>query len=841
MMRTFTLQAHRWLGITIGFVLAVMGVTGSMLSFEEEIVATLSPCKAYVVIGNSLLPVDELMQRVRAQRPGAVIEQLRLSSEPARAIELRLQTKDQDLGRDRGVMYVDPYTGEILGASAASDFFAFVEDLHRFMAISPMPGEKSSFIGRQITGISALVLVFFSLSGLYLGWPRRPSDWRSWFVIDLRRTGRNLYHQIHVIVGGWVLLCYLLVALTGLVWSYDWYRTAVMVVLGTETQDLKSETDQDKGSPSDHSPNDAKSGGRGEERRRRRVDFEPSMPTVSLDLVWRNFRRQVPEDFGDAAISMPRGNGPIRVERVVRGGFRDGVLDRYFFDTTTGALLRQDLAADRSIGRTFISSILAFHSGSFFGLAGRLLVMASSLAMPIFLATGLLLFTTRREKERATRKAQSGFHIAERPEMTGSDCLVVHASQTGGAIRLANVTAAAFAAAQQSAKVIPMSQLCDADLRSARTALLIISTHGDGSPPDSARSFAKHIMSKPGHYEHLEYAVLALGDREYPDFCRFGREVDEWLSASDARRRFERVEMDGDDVNAERRWGQELALLGANVDPHALRAPSFEPWRLAGRRHLNPGGPGGPLYHLRLVPGSGTLPKWSAGDIAEIRPRRFSELHFFRAAPIELMRSLKPTPSRSYTIASMQKDGALELLVRQVVKPLEMGVGSGWLTWYAPIGAEIDLRIRENPSFHRPVGNRPLLLIGNGTGLAGLRAHLKESELTGTRGHWLLFGERGPNFDPALQEELDMWVKSGILARFDFAWSRNGEQSSYVQHLIERMHSEINAYISAGAAIMVCGSLNGMALEVDITLRAMLGDEIVESLALEGRYRKDVY
>ena len=70
------------------------------------------------------------------------------------------------------------------------------------------------------------------------------------------------------------------------------------------------------------------------------------------------------------------------------------------------------------------------------------------------------------------------------------------------------------------------------------------------------------------------------------------------------------------------------------------------------------------------------------------------------------------------------------------------GIGSGWLTHHALLNDEIALRIRTNASFHLPAGSPPLLLIANGTGIAGLRALLKERIGAGQRRNWLVFGER---------------------------------------------------------------------------------------------------
>ena len=75
----------------------------------------------------------------------------------------------------------------------------------------------------------------------------------------------------------------------------------------------------------------------------------------------------------------------------------------------------------------------------------------------------------------------------------------------------------------------------------------------------------------------------------------------------------------------------------------------------------------------------------------------------------------------------------------------------------------------------------------------------------------------------------------------DLAFSRDSVQRVYVQEKLRQAASELREWVADGAAIYVCGSLSGMAPGVDAALREILGDEGVEQLLLERRYRRDVY
>ena len=457
--------------------------------------------------------------------------------------------------------------------------------------------------------------------------------------------------------------------------------------------------------------------------------------------------------------------------------------------------------------------------------------------------------------------------------------LVVHASQTGFAVELAGHTADALRAAGAEAALHPLSSI-DAELLSrSERALFVVSTTGEGDPPDPALGFVRDTMGRDAALPGLRYAVLALGDREYGHFCAFGHRLAQWLHHRGATPLFDVIEVDNGDPGALRHWQHHLALAAGARDMPDWVQPRYERWTLAARVPLNPGSLGGPAYLLSLQPPAGTAPQWSAGDIAEIGPRNAlaavdavlaargldgDATVDFLARPVPLREALaqarleslapsrdpqvvadalQPLPHREYSIASLPGDGRLELLVRQATRDDGTpGLGSGWLCLDAGIGAGIDLRIRANPGFHPPRDARPLLLVGNGTGIAGLRALLKAREAAGHGGrNWLLFGERQRAHDAFFIDDVERWRRDGLLARADLVFSRDGGAHRYVQDALRAAAPALREWIGAGADVCVCGSLEGMAPGVDAVLREALGDDVVDALREDGRYRRDVY
>ncbi len=461
-----------------------------------------------------------------------------------------------------------------------------------------------------------------------------------------------------------------------------------------------------------------------------------------------------------------------------------------------------------------------------------------------------------------------------------SSVLVVYASQTGFAQQLAERSAENLRSTGLAVKLRAIGEVDSAMLAGAGRALFVASTTGEGDPPDQALAFVRGAMAKPAELKDLRYAVLALGDREYEHFCGFGHQLDRWLRQHGAQALFDIVEVDNADESALRHWQHHLGQLGGVTDLPDWTQPRYERWKLLERRELNPGSVGGGAFHLAIAPPAGANPAWVAGDIAEIGPQHSSQAVaalldqaglaadtrvVVDGGPMtlaELMArshlpgideikgkdaqtiadDLKPLPHREYSIASLPADGSLQILLRRLLRPDgKPGIGSGWLCDYAPVGGEIALRFRSNPNFHAPDPAKPMILIGNGTGIAGLRAHLKQRIAAGSRRNWLLFGERNSSRDFFYGDEILEWRNQGRIERLDLAFSRDQAESVYVQHKLLAAAGSLREWAGAGTSIFVCGSLAGMAPGVDSVLRQVLGDAAVESMLSEGRYRRDVY
>jgi sulfite reductase (NADPH) flavoprotein alpha-component len=460
---------------------------------------------------------------------------------------------------------------------------------------------------------------------------------------------------------------------------------------------------------------------------------------------------------------------------------------------------------------------------------------------------------------------------------TEAPVLVAFASQTGVASALALRSAQHLRDAGLAVRLEPLGRLGPDDLLAAGRALFLVSTCGEGDAPDEAFGFVRRMSLAAPRLEKVDFAVLALGDRKYSNFCAFGRRLESWLLEHGARPLAERIDVDGHDLAALGRWESLLpGLVGASsaaptpssrtaalgspspgsppgapaTSPFAspLESPfesalapgAFTPWRIALRETMNPKSAGEPVLRLRLVatahPGQGggaesIISSWQAGDLAQIE------------VPTGGLPAL-----REYSIASIPQEGAIELFVRlQRAPDGELGLASRWLSGGClqqslEVGQSVPLRLRANPHFRLAAAPaEPLILIGAGSGLAGLRALVKAREQAGARRNWLVFGERSRAHDFLCREEIERWLAHGVLERFDAVFSRDGPERRYVQHRLHEQAAELQRWVGDGASIHVCGSRERLGLAVDQALEQILGVDAFVRLRESGRYRRDVW
>ncbi|WP_407479699.1 PepSY domain-containing protein [Acinetobacter baumannii] len=848
MFKKFLFQIHWFLGISAGLILSIMGVTGAIYSYDQQILKWVNT-DSYVVQAQSSpkLTPAQLYQHFTTIQPEIKINSITIAKDPTASSVVNIEKEGERRGYN---MMVNPYTAQVLPEVQGRKLLLLIQQIHRNLTA----GE----FGKQITGACALMLIYFVLSGLYLRWPKKHSA-RQWLAVKPKLKGRNFIWDLHAVVGTWVIVFYLLFACTGLYWSYDWWRSGMFKVLGVEQPKMQGHGGS--GRNKDQLP---------------KIQLDNTQLITALNQTWSGFNNQIGRHYSTLTVNLPKkDDGKIELSFVDATPQHERARNQAVYNYKTANIEKMELYEDKKLNQKIMSSMLPVHRGSFFGPVYQFVAMLASLAMPLFFVTGWMLYLKRRKQKKLTQAARQSL-ASHYIDQNAKPWLITYATQTGVAEQLAWSTATSLQEAHQPVQVKSIQQLTEADLQQHEQILFVISTYGTGEAPDLASNFAKKLLKTNLRLQHVKYAVLALGSKEYPDtYCSFGHTVDEWLKNNGAKALFDIIEVDNANPADIQNWNQAL-VKATKLDLHAVNIEKvFDNWTLQQRDLLNPNSLGQPAYNIELTANHEAV--WQAGDIAEIQPGNSPERinkflqhhHILKNAVVDslqvsiekalwnkdltgeiepfanldhLLEQLPTLPTREYSIASIPSQQVLRLVVRQQYDESgDLGLGSGWLTQHTEINQNVALRIRTNESFHLIDDNRPIICIGNGTGIAGLMSLLHTRTRHNYTENWLIFGERQRAHDFFYASTIEVWQTMGMLKRLDLAFSRDQEQRVYVQDIIRQNAAELINWIERGAVLYVCGSIDGMASGVDQALIHILGEEQVDELRQQGRYRRDVY
>ncbi len=227
--------------------------------------------------------------------------------------------------------------------------------------------------------------------------------------------------------------------------------------------------------------------------------------------------------------------------------------------------------------------------------------------------------------------------------------------------------------------------------------------------------------------------------------------------------------------------------------------------------------------------------------------------------PDELVRLLPKLAPRLYSISSSPAAHAGQIhttveVVRFTAHNRDRGgVCSTFFADRTSVADRLPIYIQPNKKFRLPSNpDTPMIMIGSGTGIAPFRAFLHERRVLGHKGkNWLFFGERSSATDYLYREELEFMHLDGHLSRLDTAFSRDNDDSIYVQDRMMERASQFWSWLQEGASIYVCGDASQMAKEVHGTLcrivqkqgamSAQAAEEYVGGLKEAHRYHRDVY
>ena len=395
-------KIHLWLSVPFGLIITLVCFSGAMLVFENEVNEWFRRDLYYVeTVKESPLPMDKLLEKVATTLPDSVsVTGVSISSDPGRAYQVSLSKPR------RASLYVDQYTGEVKGKSERSGFFMFMFRMHRWLLDSMNPGNEGIFWGKMIVGVSTLLLVFVLISGIVIWWPRTRKALKNSLKITATKGWRRFWYDLHVAGGMYALIFLLAMALTGLTWSFPWYRTAFYKVFGVEVQQRAAQGHEQKSDAQKRNTklaahrekkregNEVRKGERSRRPENNHSDmYSVTSPFVYWQEIYDKLRRQNPE-YKQISIS----SGTASVSFNCFGNQRAS--DRYSFNTDNGEFTETSLYQHQDKSGKIRGWIYSVHVGNWGGMFTRILTFIAALLGAALPLTGYYLWIKRLIKVR---------------------------------------------------------------------------------------------------------------------------------------------------------------------------------------------------------------------------------------------------------------------------------------------------------------------------------------------------------------------------------------------------------------------------------------------------------
>lgn len=429
-MKNIFRKLHLWVSIPFGIVITITCFTGALLVFESDITAFLNRDLTLVNPSGKPLPVDELVAKVEpVLEEGVTVTGVSVSDDPAEAYKVNLSKPN------RAAIYVDQYTGEVKGRYERPAFFDFTRRLHRWL-MDTRPEDGAIYWGKLIVGASTLAFVAILITGVVIWWPRNRKMLKNRLQIAIKKGKNRFWYDLHVAGGFYAVLFLLAMALTGLTWSFEWYRDGFYGMMGIEmSKDAGKKGSKDEGKQGGReqsSASDVNSVKRtepylgeciGDCSRCDGVPCGKTPPPAPSDVIadastgatvvadastgatvvadnYKSVDRSHWQDALDNVLAKADGYSEVTVSDGVVTVTLDGLgnqraSDKYKFDKTTGEITSAELYSEAAIDKKAGGWVRTIHVGTWGGVVSKILYFFAALLGATLPLTGYYFWIRR--------------------------------------------------------------------------------------------------------------------------------------------------------------------------------------------------------------------------------------------------------------------------------------------------------------------------------------------------------------------------------------------------------------------------------------------------------------
>lgn len=363
------LKLHLWLGLASGLVVFIVSITGAIFTFQDEIREAIEPWLKVPVAATPALPPSHLQATAKRQHPDLTSTWVMFMGPDRSAI-----VYGTEKGGGSYAAFLDPYTGQELHYKhLETDFFTIVQKMHMYLLL-PVG------VGEWVVGIAVLIFVVMLITGIVLWWPKRKKDRHRSFTIKWNGRWRRVNYDLHNVLGFYTASIALIIALTGLVMSFEWVRDSVYLAANTG-----------RNFPEEKTPPMVTT----------QLVAKPSQPLI--DQFYKQIRRGSPTAEMLYVAAPGTADQPVYAIAYQKSLLYDH-RDEYYFHPTTGQLLKAIPHASKSRGQKLVDANYDIHTGQILGLGGKIIAFIVSLISASLPVTGTLVWWGKRNKPKKVKQ-----------------------------------------------------------------------------------------------------------------------------------------------------------------------------------------------------------------------------------------------------------------------------------------------------------------------------------------------------------------------------------------------------------------------------------------------------
>ncbi|MFY7814082.1 MAG: PepSY-associated TM helix domain-containing protein [Chryseobacterium taeanense] len=382
--KKWSAKLHLWFGLSVGLIVFIVSLSGTMYVFKDEIQNQLRKDVLYVkaeTIKQKPIPIEVLKEKITLElNEKFPVTSVEIPLDKNKSYEFLYYEKDKkawnyfDEVKINKLVYVNPYNGEILGVyNEKYDIFPILKSIHWSLLL------KTDW-GKYVVGIPVVLFIIMLITGIILWWPKNKKARQGRFSFNWKnvKTWKRKNYDLHNVLGFYVSFIALVISLSGIYFSYPWVKNIFNFTLSGSLEVSKEKSMQ--------SPDSLMA-------KNNSVFDLTAQETRKLYPAYSSFR--IPLN-GKNKKGKELKNIPVTVYG--QDG-RFAVRSQLFFDKYSGKLLMNRSHQQLNTAEKYANANYDIHTGSYFGIFGKIIWFIAGLICTSLPVTGFLIWLGKKKKK----------------------------------------------------------------------------------------------------------------------------------------------------------------------------------------------------------------------------------------------------------------------------------------------------------------------------------------------------------------------------------------------------------------------------------------------------------